>query len=383
VPEIRGELIKENGELEIDPSKYRYISYETSKRFTRTILKEGDFVMSVRGTMGKIAVLPKTLEGANMTANLIKISLNPSICDSGFYKQYFLSNSFQEVLNSLSPQTTIQTIQAPNLKSIKLSLPPLHEQQKIAEILSTVDEAIARTDEILDKTQILKKGLMQKLFSKGIDQREYKNLALRKSPKNWEVKALKDIVISYKNGIYKPNEYYGTGYPSVRMYNIRNGHVDTIKAPLLNVTDNELRDFGLLEGDLLINRVNTPELVGRAGIVPADLGKITFESKNIRLRFNKNDVYPEYLSFYVQTPTYLNQIRSRAKKAVAQATITQNDIDTIIFPQPPLPEQRKIAKILSGVDEKIEMEKKRKERLEELKTGLMQVLLTGKVRVKN
>jgi type I restriction enzyme, S subunit len=74
IPEVRGELIKENGSLEKNISKYRFISEETSNRFVRTRLREGDFVLSVRGTIGKVAIIHKEIEGANMTANLVKIS---------------------------------------------------------------------------------------------------------------------------------------------------------------------------------------------------------------------------------------------------------------------------------------------------------------------
>ena len=76
VPEVRGELIEDNGELSNDPSAYRYISKETSLKFPRTILRQGDFVLSVRGTMGKIGFVSSRLENANMTANLMRISPN-------------------------------------------------------------------------------------------------------------------------------------------------------------------------------------------------------------------------------------------------------------------------------------------------------------------
>jgi type I restriction enzyme S subunit len=150
VPEIRGELIKENGKIETDLAKYRYISYETSKRFPRTILKEGDFVITVRGTMGKIAIVPKELEGGNITANLIRISLDRNRCFPHF---------------NLSPQTTIKTIKAPVLKSINLPLPSLTEQQKITEILSEVDEKIDLESKQKEKMEELKKGLMQSLLT--------------------------------------------------------------------------------------------------------------------------------------------------------------------------------------------------------------------------
>jgi type I restriction enzyme S subunit len=165
IPEVRGELIREDGELENDLSIYRFISEETSQKFPRTILKEGDFVLSVRGTMGKVAIVPKSLEGANITANLIRISLERSKCYPPFYKQFFLSDAFTKTLNNVSSQTTIKTIQAPILKRIKVPLPPLNEQKKIAEILSAADRKLEIERKEKARFERIKRGLMDLLLT--------------------------------------------------------------------------------------------------------------------------------------------------------------------------------------------------------------------------
>jgi len=208
IPEIRGELIKENGSLENDLSKYRYISPETSNRFSKTVLEESDFVISVRGTMGKVAMVPKSLKGANITANLMKISFNRNECYSAFLKQIFLSKSFKNKLNNLSSNTTIKTIQVPILKSIKIKLPPISEQQKIAEILSTVDEGIQKIDEIMRRTERLKKGLVQNLLTNGIGHKEFKETKLGKMPKDWQIKKIGEIATE----IYRYPTYYNIEY---------------------------------------------------------------------------------------------------------------------------------------------------------------------------
>jgi len=165
VPEVRGELIKENGELEENLSEYRFTSKETSQRFPKTILQEGDFVLSVRGTMGKVAIVPKFLEGANITANLMKVSLDRLKCYPPFFKQVFLSNFFRKTLNNISSQTTIKTVQARRLESIKMSLPPPHEQKRIAEILSTVDEKLEILKQEKVKLERIKRWFMEELLT--------------------------------------------------------------------------------------------------------------------------------------------------------------------------------------------------------------------------
>ncbi|MCK4395474.1 restriction endonuclease subunit S [candidate division WOR-3 bacterium] len=165
IPEVRGRLIKSNGTLETDLSKYRSISPETAAEFPRTCLREGDFVMSVRGTMGKVAIIPKFLDGANMTANLIRISPDRNKIFPLFFHQILIGDKFQKILNITSSSTTIKTIKAPELKRLKFAIPPLTEQKKIAGILSTVDEDIEREVDNKKELEIIKKGLMQVLLT--------------------------------------------------------------------------------------------------------------------------------------------------------------------------------------------------------------------------
>lgn len=165
VPEIRGELLLENGKIETDSKKFRYVTEETARRFPRVRVIEGDLVFSVRGTMGKVGYIPKELEGAVITANLMRLSPDRQKTHSKWLMYYLTSEKFQHTLNVLSPHTTIKTIQAPVLKSIPIPLPPLEEQRKIAEILSTVDRKLEIERKRKEKLLRIKKGLMDLLLT--------------------------------------------------------------------------------------------------------------------------------------------------------------------------------------------------------------------------
>jgi len=165
VPEVRGELIGANGQLEKDTSKYRYISLETAAKFPRTKLEEGDFVLSVRGTMGKVAIVTKEFIGANMTANLIHISPNRKLVIPNWLLHVFLGECFQRKLAAASSSTTIKTITAPELKNIKVLCPPLNKQQEIVDMLSGLDTQLGTAVSSWEKTEELKKGLMNMLLT--------------------------------------------------------------------------------------------------------------------------------------------------------------------------------------------------------------------------
>ena len=165
VPEIRGELIRANGKLETDKSLYRFISQETAEKFPQTRLIPGDFVLSVRGTIGKVGIVPESLAGANMTANLIRISPNRSLAHPDWLLFVLLSDSFKEILNATSSSTTIKTITSSDLKDIPIACPAIQEQKEIAEILSGLDAKIEQEEAALMETQKLKHGLMRELLS--------------------------------------------------------------------------------------------------------------------------------------------------------------------------------------------------------------------------
>lgn len=275
-----------------------------------------------------------------------------------------------------------RSIKKKDFLDVLIPFPPFPEQQRISEVLLRVDEAIQKTNAIMGKAEMLKRGLMQRLLTRGIGHNKFKQTDLGEIPEAWKVIELSDIVTSYKNGIYKRSEFYGRGFPSIRMHNIQDGKINPEGAPLLEVTEKEVIDYGLRPEDIVINRVNTLELVGKSGIVEENIGTATFESKNIRVRINREKCNPRFLTYLLNANQCLRQIRACAKAAIGQATINQSDLDRIKLVLPLLYEQEKIVAVLLEADKKIQYEKLLLKKYEELKNGLMQVLLTGKVQVK-
>ena len=165
VPEVRGELIKEDGTTEENAAAYRYINRKTADRFPRVHLEPGDFVMSVRGTMGKIAVVPKRLRGAVITANLIRMKFVKTMVVSEWARHFLCSPFFQAALDLATSATTIKTIQVPQLCSIPFSRPSVNEQIQIADTLDSHEVCIRTEEQYRDKLKLQKKGLMHDLLT--------------------------------------------------------------------------------------------------------------------------------------------------------------------------------------------------------------------------
>lgn len=264
------------------------------------------------------------------------------------------------------------------LVKIPIFVPPIEEQKKIADILSTVDKKIAFVEENINATEELKKGLMQKLLTEGIGHTEFKDSELGRIPESWEIKSLNQISdLTSSKRIYL-SDYVDSGIPF-----FRGKEVSLLKnrekiEDLLFISENKYEEIKVKYGvpsknDILITAVGTLANTYR---VPNN-DKFYFKDGNlIWLKdITENSIFIEYLMNF-RKKDILDSASGSSQKAL---TIVQ--LKKLNLTLPPLEEQKQIAEILSTVDNKLENLKEKKLFFQELKKGLMQKLLTGEVRV--
>ena len=390
IPEIRGELIKSNGNLETDMSLYRFISKDTAAQFPKTRMQEGDFVISVRGTMGKIGIVPNELEGANITANLIRVSPDRKRIFPLWLLQIFMSEKFQEQLNMASSSTTIKTIKAPELKSFKLAIPTFFEQKKIAEILSAVDSAIEKSNKVIEKTKELKRGLMQELLTgkrrvkvgsrKDEGESRYKKTKLGEIPEEWGVKRIEEIVEKIIDNRGKTPSLSAEGYELIEVNAIEADSKYPNYKKVTKYVDEKTYDEWFRDGhpeknDILIPTVGT---IGVSAILNENRGCIAQNIIAVRVT---SEMFPDFFYYLTNSDIFIKQVNQVVMSAV-QPSLKVPHFLKLTIQVPSYSEQRKIADILNGIDEEIEEETAQNNKLKDLKKGLMQVLLTGKIRVK-
>ncbi|RLE70668.1 MAG: hypothetical protein DRJ37_06190 [Thermoprotei archaeon] len=384
VPEIRGELLLEDGSIDTNPDRLRYISDETAKKFPKVRVKEGDLVLSVRGTMGKVGYVPKELEGAVITANLMRLSPNRKRVYPKFLMYYLLSDPFRRMLNILSPRTTVKTIQVSILKSIPVPLPPLDEQKRIAEVLSTVDEAISLSRKAIEAIRALRDALMAELLTKGIGHEEFREEAgIGRIPVEWEVVRLEDIILEAKPG-FACGKRDENGVIQLRMDSIRtDGWINTeafVKVP----PPSNVEDYMLRPGDILfVNTSGSYDLVGKTALFRGEFDECVYSNHLTRIRVLREKA-SSYWLFYILMWLWrrgffktLCNVQAGGQKNVGKSTLLR-----IRLPRPSLDEQKRIARILLTVDERLRAERERLKRLRNLKEGLMSLLLAGKIRVR-
>lgn len=211
----------------------------------------------------------------------------------------------------------------------------------------------------------------------------YKDSSLGIIPEEWEVKTLEEIFIDTRLGGNYENAEGHCGIPVIKMGNIERGKISLDK--ILYLPEDSLYDKEdvLNTGDLLLNTRNTLELVGKVAIWRNELQLALYNSNLLRMQFNKENVYSNwFMNFSFNSYYSLKQLKEYATGTTSVAAIYSRDLFKLKVILPSLPEQQKIAEILSCWDEAIEKQTQLIAQLETSKHGLMQQLLTGKKRLK-
>lgn len=201
-------------------------------------------------------------------------------------------------------------------------------------------------------------------------------------PDGWKRTTLGELLPkSYRNGIYKDSSAYGTGTNILRITDFDGGgRLVTGCLQKIQTTPEEANKFKLKETDIVINRVNSLSQLGKAILWRKEFGVAVYESNMMRIEADSESIIPEFLIRILLSRAAKEYFRSVAKQAVAQCSINQTDVKNLPLLLPPLPEQSKIAKILSTWDKAIIATEQLLTNSHQQKKALMQRLLVGKQR---
>jgi type I restriction enzyme, S subunit len=300
-------------------------------------------------------------------------------------------------MQSIDFEQYVQTGALPSLNQeivgeIKVPKYSVTEQHKIAKILTTVDNLIEKTQTLIDKYQSIKQGMMHDLFTRGVDENGrlrptfkeapqlYKESELGWIPKEWEAVELSKVVPKAEYGISVSLDD-AEGVPVFRMNNLKDG--EFVISDIKKSNHIDARKLLLEPLDVLFNRTNSIEHVGRTSVWREQLPQASFASYLVRLIPDRSKLNPEYLNYWLNLPQTQITIRQFATPGVQQVNINPTNLRrTIICIPLSLSEQSKIVEIVTKHRELINAESRYLYKLKEKKQGLMQDLLTGEVRVK-
>jgi len=306
----------------------------------------------------------------------IKHNDNSQFCFYIVQQDKFIEYTNQSSFGTKMPRTSWN-----DMKEFILPVPTLWEQQQVSLILTSVDEKIENTDKLIEKTKELKKGLMQRLLTKGIGHDKFKDTEIGRIPEEWGVDKIKDLNSFCSNGFVGTASPFYTedngGTPYLMSNNVRANKID--ERTLVKISKEFKQQYPrstIYEGDMLTVQSGH---IGTSCVVPERYNNTNCHALIIT-RFNKTEIDPLFISYYINSTLGF----SRLSNIFVGTTIKHVNVKDLIqfyVPVPHLKEQKQISLILSAVDEKIDQYESKKEKLQELKKGLMQKLLTGKIRV--
>ena len=159
------------------------------------------------------------------------------------------------------------------------------------------------------------------------------------------------IVEGPQNGLYKPARDYGSGTPILRIDAFYNGAVTKLASlKRVRVNENERNLYGLYSGDVVVNRVNSMEYLGKSALIPELDEPTVFESNIVRFGVDRDRVQPRYVVEFLQTKFIKKQILASAKNAVNQSSINQQDIIGFLINAPPLDLQQEFVRRVTAVE---------------------------------
>ena len=366
---------KNLSETKLDFTDIKYISIENHIAFSRrSHVENGDILFGMIGTIGYPIIVNEDFEFSIKNVALIKFKDNKKL--HNVYALNILKSSIVlEQFKKVSNGGVLNFVGLGNIRNLSYPVPPLSEQQKIAEILTTVDDKIDVINTQIIQTQELKKGLMQQLLTRGIGHTKFKDSVLGEIPESWEVIKILDIGNVVTGNTPKTSEkhfYTDKGFSLA-------SPADLGKKKYISSTIKQLTKIGFEQTRKLPSKAILVTCIGST-IGKIGMAKIpiaTNQQINSIVCNDKNE--PEY--FYYVMESMASTIKSLAGTQ-AVPLLNKSDFSAISIIRPPIIEQKKIAEILSSIDEKLDILETKRDTFTELKKGLMQQLLTGKIRIK-
>ncbi len=334
-------------------------------------VKAGTIMMSFKLTIGRVAVA-----GTDLFTNEAIAAFVPGSGIDATFLPYWLACIVEDA-------DTDQAIKGATLNKQKLAslsglLPPLEEQRRIAEVLRSVDEAIARTKVAVEQASRAIKGMLQRLFVEGIGHSDFKDGHSTSIPASWVEKPLGELSMTgITYGVVQPGPNVADGIPFVRGGDFPNGKIDIGALRKIGKdVASQYRRTELKGGEIVVSLVGYP---GACALVPDELAGANIARQAALIR-PCEDIVAQYLYQFLRSPIGQDRLKKETIGS-AQQVINLRDLKEVIVAIPPKHEQEQIAATLADLDAFVELETANLDKLITLKGSIAIDLLSGRVRV--
>lgn len=300
------------------------------REFARSRLAPGDVVVTVQGSVGRVAVIPKELVGANISRTIARI--RPKLPDvTPWIWAYLQAPQAQERMGAVIGGTTRDSLNIRDLRALDVPVPPLPEQRRIVTHVEALLEQVNRAKERLDRVPIILKRFRQAVLAAACSDGEEVDLG--------------DLLNGIRYGTAVKCTPTAKGTPVLRIPNVVSGVVDHTDMKYGPLTAREQASLNLIPGDLLMIRSNgSVGLVGRAALVTELETGCSYAGYLMRLRPNRARILPEYLHLALQTYNVRLQVELPARSTSGVHNINSEEVGALRICVPSLDEQQAAVK---------------------------------------
>lgn len=359
------------------------------KRSSTNIVPKGNILLVTRTGVGKVSMAGVDVA---ISQDLTGIIPRVELIDVPYF--YYQLAQIASDLKSFAQGSIIQGIKREQVETIEIPLPELTEQRVIAEILSTLDESIAKSESLVRKYQSLKQGLMYDLLTCGINDNgelrpsyeeapnSYRETSLGWIPKEWKVLKIRDARKSITSGSrWWARNYADEGALFLRIGNLTREHINLRFDSIQRVrvpNDAESKRTAVAAGDVLISV--TADL-GIIGVIPENFEEAYVNQHIALVKVDTEITNSRWLGHFMASRLGWQQFQT-LNDGGAKAGLNLPTVDSLSFANPLKEERNRIVKIIDNHDDLIRVEKEQVAKLQLFKQGLMQDLLSGQVRVR-
>jgi type I restriction enzyme S subunit len=352
-----------------NPDTLFKVSSAIEEKYKNARLKQGDLLLTIVGAnTGHLSTVPLWLDGANITQTTARIPIDKSKANSEYIKYYLQCENGQKLISNYIKGAAQPGLNIRDVRVLLVPLPPLPEQTAIATALSDMDALIAQTTALIEKKKAIKEGVIQELL---------------RPKEGWVKRKLGEFGKTYGGIIGKSKNDFGHGNALyIPFMNIMsNPTINTNFLDRVNIKQSETQNR-VRKGDLFFNGSSeTPEEVGLCSVLTADVNNVFLNSFCFGFRmFNEFELNGIFIAYFFRSSFGRTLIYSLAQGAT-RYNLSKANLLKLELEMPCRKEQDRIVSILFELDAEINKQGKKLQKLKLQKQGMMQALLTGKIRL--
>ena len=331
----------------------------------------GDIILARMKATTKVKVISQSESELMVSTGFIVLRPKRTIIDNNFLNHTLISPFFQRKKDKLCSGSTQKAINNGNFKKLKIPLPPIDQQKKIAEILDAADAYRQKTKALIEKYDELTQSLFLDMFGDPIT-----------NPKGWDKNVFKNHLIDVKNGITRrpKTEEDKSGQIVLKLKHIRSNFINYDCDNRILLEDSEKTKFSVNIGDLLFIRVNgNPDYVGRCALHDDNKCEVFFNDHIMRVRVNLNVFNSVFLCQYLNYPYGKREVFKRVKTSAGQHTINQGGLEKLNLIVPPIDLQNQFANRVKAIEEQKAQAQASLAQAEDLFNSLLQRAFKGEL----